>query len=50
MAEYFIDRETAEYEERRKARLARREEHLRLQRERERKIRRYFIIKIYIIM
>ena len=44
MAEFFIDRETAEYEERRKARLARREEHLRLQRERERKIRRYFII------
>ncbi len=44
MAERFIDRETAEYEERRRLRAERRAEHLRQQKEREKKIRRYFII------
>ena len=44
MSEYFVDRETAEYEERRKERLARREEHARRQKERQKKIRTYFFI------
>lgn len=44
MSEYFVDRETAEYEERRKARLERREAHARRQKERQKKIRTYIII------
>lgn len=44
MAERFLDRETAEYEERRRHRAERRAEHLRRQREREKRIRRYLMI------
>ncbi|MBQ7583727.1 MAG: D-alanyl-D-alanine carboxypeptidase [Lachnospiraceae bacterium] len=39
MSEYFVDRETAEYQERRRERLAKREEHRRRQQERQKKIR-----------
>ena len=46
MSEYFVDRETAEYEERRRERNARREEHARREREREKRIHRYLIIAV----
>ena len=44
MDNIYIDRETAEFEERRKARAARRAEHARQQREREKKIKKYMAI------
>ncbi len=44
MSELFVDRETAEYEERRRERIAKREEHARRQKEREKKIRNTLFI------
>ena len=44
MADIYIDRETVEYEERRKARALRRAERARQQREREKRIKRYLIV------
>ena len=46
MSEYFVDRETAEYEERRRERLAKREEHRRRQQERQKKIRSIIFISL----
>ena len=44
MSEYYIDKETAEYQERRRERIARREEHRRRQQERQRRIKSILFI------